>query len=132
MKKGCHKPICPYFFRNHNEIIGLENKEETRPHVSTLLINPSKLLEENISCFEHPAPAFKGEIFLEKAAKKRDLNIGKVRDSFSSRFKGAMSKIIETDVRDLEFELTETVEMKDLTQEIENAKAQTEEELSEK
>jgi len=74
----------------------------------------------------------KKKTFLEKAAKKKDLNIGKVRESFSSRFKESMSKIIETDVRDLEFELTETVEMKDLTQEIENAKAQTEEELSEK
>lgn len=112
-----------YYFRD------LEQRENIRGHIAGLLDNQDLLLAENTSCFDQPVPTFKGEKFLEQAAESRDLNIGKVRDSFTESFKTAMKNEVRTDTADLEFELTKTVEMKDLTQEIEEAKQKAEDDI---
>jgi len=113
----------PYFFKD------LENRDETRLHISDLCITPKLLLDKNISCFDHPAPAFKGEKYLEQAAENKDLNVGKVRDSFSTGFLEDMKDVISSDCQDLTFELSKTVEMKDLSQEVKEAMEETEKEI---
>lgn len=113
----------PYSFKD------LENRRETRMSISRLLVNPRLLLEENISCFDHPAPAFNEKKYLEQASNSKHLNIGDVRNSFPSDFLDGLKRIVETDSQDLTFELSKTVEMKDLSEEIRKAMDETEMEL---
>jgi len=112
--------------------IDLENRDETRDEVGGLCVNSKLLIDENISCFFQPIPTFKGEKLLEKASVNKDLNIGKVRDSFTPTFMVAMKTIWREDTKDIEFVLSETFEMKDLFQEVKDAMEETEKEIEEK
>lgn len=108
----------------------LEARDETKKGIGGLCINTKLLTEENVSCFNHPVPTFKGDRLLEKASDNKDLNIGKVRDSFTPTFMGAMRKIWRDDTRDIDFEFGETIETPDLSQEIKDAIDETERELN--
>ena len=107
----------------------LEARDETKKGIGGLCVNTKMLTEENISCFNHPVPTFKGDRFLEKAAGNKDLNIGRVRDSFTPTFMDAMRSIWRNDTIDIDFELSGTIEMPDLSQEIKDAIDETENEL---
>jgi flagellar motility protein MotE (MotC chaperone) len=110
----------------------LEQRDEIKNEIASLSINSELLLKENISCFEHPAPAFYGENYLQKASLNKDLHIGNVRDSFPHKLLYSMKTIWYNDVRDLSFELSESVELKDLSQEVKTAMENTERALAEK
>ena len=107
----------------------LENRDETRKEIGSLCISPNLLIDDNISCFDQPAPTFKGEKLLEKATINKDLNIEKVRDGFTPSFIDSMRKVWGDDTSDITFELSETIEMKDLSQEVKDAMKETENEL---
>jgi len=107
----------------------LEKRDEIRDEIGSLCMNSGILLDENISCFEHPIPTFKGDKYLEKASYNRDLNIGNVRDSFSTRFIDGMNQIWRGDTINFDFKLSKTVEMKDISQEVKDAMEKTEDEL---
>lgn len=123
IEKRLSDDYLPYQFRD------LESDENTKNYISTLCVNTKLLIDENISCFYHPAPAFIGENYLEKAAQNKDMNIGSVRDSFSDSFLKAMKQIIHTDANKISFELSKTIEMKDLSQEVKTAMEKTEEDI---
>jgi hypothetical protein len=110
----------------------LEKRDSIKKEIGSYCINYKLLVDENISCFDHPAPAFKGERFLEKAATKKDVNIGKVRYSFTPTFIDAMRKVWNEDTRDLTFELGEVAQLRDISQEIKDAIEETEKTLKEK
>lgn len=110
----------------------LEKRDSIKKEISSLCTNYKLLTEEDISCFYQPVPTFKGEKFLEKASKNKDLNIEKVRDSFTPTFIDAMREIWDEDTRDLSFELGEVAELKDISQEIKEAREETEKALEEK
>jgi len=114
-----------YRFRN------LEIRDEIKDEIAGLCINTDLLLKENISCFEHPTPAFYGDNYLEKASLNKNIHIGNVRDSFSHRLLDGMKHIWRSDTSDFDFELSETIEMKDLSQEVKTAMDDTEKELLE-
>jgi len=107
----------------------IENRDEIRDEIGSLCVNTRLFLDENISCFDQPVPTFKGDKYLEKASHSKDLNIGNVRDSFPHKFLEGMQQIWRSDTIDFDFELSKTVEMKDITDEIKQAMATTEEEL---
>ena len=109
----------------------IEKRAEIREDVGSLCINTRLLLDENISCFDQPIPTFNGERYLEKASFSKDLNIGNVRNSFSHKFLDGMKQIWRSDTRNFDFELSKTVEMKDLSDEIKQAMDTTENELHE-
>lgn len=112
--------------------IDLEHRDITRKEIGSLCMNSKLLIDENISCFDHPIPTFKGDRLLERAASNKDLNIGRVRDSFTPTFMDKMRQIWRKDASDFKFELDETIEMKDLSQEVKEAMKETEKELEEK
>lgn len=109
----------------------LEKRDSIKKEISSLCIDYTLLIDENISCFEQPAPTFKAGGLLEKAAINRDLNIEKVRDSFTSTFIDAMRQIWHEDTRNMTFELGEIAELKDISQEVKEAIDETEKELNE-
>ena len=109
----------------------IEKRAEIREDVGSLCINTRLLLDENISCFDQPIPTFKGERYLEKASDNKDLNIGAVRNGFPQKFLRGLKQIWRDDTRSFEFELSKTVEMKDLSDEIKQAMDTTENELHE-
>ena len=107
----------------------LENRDDTKKEIGSLCVSKQFLIVENISCFDQPSPTFRGEKLLEKATINKDLNISKVRDGFTPTFIDSMKKVWDDDTSDIVFELSETFEMKDLTQEIKDAMKETENEL---
>ncbi len=71
-------------------------------------------------------------MLLERAAKNRELNIEKVRDSFTPSFIAALRDIWDDDTQDVSFELGEVEELKDISQELKDAIDETETALDEK
>ena len=109
----------------------LEKRDEIKKEIGSICINIRLLTDENISCFDQPVPTFKGDKYLEKASYDKDLNIGNVRDSFSQKFLGGMKRIWRDDTVNFDFELSKTVEMKDLSQEVKEAMDDTEKAVDE-
>jgi hypothetical protein len=94
-------------------------------------VNSKLLLDDKLSCFQHPIPTFKGEKLLEKASKNKDLNIEKVRDGFTDSFISSMREVWRADARDMSFELGEVEALKDISQDVKDAIEETEREWDE-
>jgi len=109
----------------------LETHESTKRFIAKLLTHSELLLDKNTSCFYHPAPSFKGGNYLQEASENKDLNIGNVRDAFPDGFLKAMGEMIQKDASQISFELSKSVEMKDLSQEVHDAMNKTEDNLAE-
>ena len=107
----------------------IETRDEIREDIGSLCINTRLLLDENISCFDQTIPTFKGDRYLEKASDSKDLNIGAVRNSFPQNFLRGMKQIWRDDTISFDFELGKTVEVKDLSDEVNQAMDTTEKEL---
>lgn len=127
LKNDIHQKLIDLDYR----FKALEIRDEIKTEIAGLCINTDLLLKNNISCFEHPTPAFHGDNYLEKASLLKDVHIGNVRDSFPHRLLNGMKQIWRNDARDFIFELGETIEMQDLSDEVKSAMDTTEEELAE-
>jgi len=114
-----------FFFRD------IELIERFQPHISRLLENPELLTEEKTSCFEHPVPTFTEKDLLHKASQNRDENIESVRNAFPPAFTNEMKQFLIEHIADKEFELTREVEEEDLSEDVNRAMEETEEEIEE-
>ncbi len=112
-----------YFFKD------IEQMTRFQVHIVKLLVSPGLLVDDGLSCFEHPVATFSEEDLLTKASEMKDENIERVRNAFPPAFTEEMKKFIKEHVVDKEFELKGEVEEVDLTDEIEQAMKQTEEEI---
>lgn len=112
------------FFRD------IEIMDRFQPHIARLLSDPDQLYD-GTSCFEQPTPTFTEKELLLKASQRHDENIENVRNAFPPKFTGEMKAFIKEHVRDTTFELSGEVEAQDLTDEIDTAKEQLEDEIDE-
>jgi len=111
-----------YYFRD------LEEMERFQPHIARLLTTPA-LLYSGISCFDQDVPTFTEKDLLTKASRRQDENVGSVRNAFPPKFTTEMKYFLKEHIKDREFELSGEVEQKDLTNEITQARDETEEEI---
>ena len=87
----------------------IETDERTQPHIARLLTDPDELISNDVSCFQHDAPAFRDTTSLAKAAQSKEENISKFRDAFTPEFEKDMQQIIRDKAEDIEFEVRETL-----------------------
>ena len=107
----------------------LEVMPDFQPHISRLLADSDMLIEDEVSCYEHPAPTFLEEDLLHKASKNKDENVGNVRNAFSPQFTDAMKDLIKTHVDGKVFEVSGEVEQVDLAEKVDEAIEETEQEI---
>jgi hypothetical protein len=100
-------------------------------YIAEKLTNPNLLLVEGISCFDHPTPAFTEDDLLRKAAAESYENIGGVRKAFPKTFMEEMKDSIKELAGREQFELKGELPTANLTDEINEAMRDTEEEIEE-
>ena len=107
----------------------LERADRFQPYISDLLTDPNLLLNKEISCFDHPVPAFVEENLLKKASAKSDENVENVRNAFPASFLEEMKRYITSLAVHVNFELKGETPSEDLTAEVTEAMESTENEI---
>lgn len=107
--------------------IDIEVMSRFKPHIGRLLTDPDLLLEDDVSCFEHPTFAFTEQDLLHKASRVKDENVGNVRNAFPKVFTAEMRKFLAEIISKKSFSIDEDqVEYTDLSDEVQQAMDDTE------
>jgi hypothetical protein len=104
--------IVPIFWND------VESDSDVKIQIAYLLTHPKLLLNENITCLEHPKPVFQESNLLQNAlssenieATKRNPDLSKFRNAFSEHLKKALKKLMKRKLDSVTITLDSVVDL---------------------